>query len=356
VAVAQRHLSIADIVVPGKSVLNSRTETRAKNSHALRAAALILACVAALPFRYARAAETYPTRPIMLIVPFPPGGANDLLARLVGERMGRALGQSIVVENRSGAGGNIGSRQAARSAPDGYTMLLTFSGTIAINPELYANIGYDSNKDLTAIGTIATAPAVVVVNPTVPAKTLRELIDYAKAHPGELTYGSSGTGTVVHVSAEMMLEAADVKIRRIPYSGTGPAVSDLLGGHVQMMLPPIPSVIGLVKSGQLRALAVTGKERSPLMPDVPTASEAGVPGFASEQLIGLMAPAGTPRQIIERLNSELRAAVTDAAISQRILEVGAAPLAGSPEEYATLAAADKKAWGTIVKKLGLHVE
>jgi tripartite-type tricarboxylate transporter receptor subunit TctC len=303
-----------------------------------------------------QAAENYPSRPIMLIVPFPPGGANDLLARLVGERMSRSLGQAIVVENRSGAGGNIGSRQAARSAPDGYTMLLTFSGTIAINPELYANIGYDSNKDLTAIGTIATAPAVVVVNPVVPAKTLRELFDYARANPGVLNYGSSGTGTVVHVSAEMMLEAADIKIRHIPYSGTGPAVSDLLGGHVQMMLPPIPSVIGLIKNGQLRALAVTGKNRSPLLPNVPTVSEAGLPGFASEQLIGLMAPAGTPRPIIERLNSELRSAVTDPKISNRILEVGAAPLVGTPEEYAAQAAADQKLWGTIVKKLGLHVE
>jgi tripartite-type tricarboxylate transporter receptor subunit TctC len=315
--------------------------------------ALFILATLAIP---ARAADSYPTRPIAVIVPFPPGGANDLLARMVGERMSRSLGQSIVVENRSGAGGNIGSRQAARSPADGYTMLLTFSGTIAINPELYANIGYDAKKDLTAIGTIATAPAVVVVNPAVPAKTLRELIDYAKAKPGVLNYGSSGTGTVVHVSAEMMLEAAGINIRHIPYSGTGPAVSDLLGGHVQMMLPPIPSVIGMIKSGQLRALAVTGQNRSPLLPDVPTVSEAGLPGFVSTQLIGLMAPAGTPRPIVERLNTELRNAVNDPAISKRILEVGAEPLASTPEEYTKLAAADQKLWGTIVKKLGLHVD
>ncbi len=324
-----------------------------------RAATLVCASLLALSVEFAgpaQAADTYPSRPIMLIVPFPPGGANDLLARLVGERMSRSLGQPIVVENRSGAGGNIGSRQAARSAPDGYTMLLTFSGTIAINPTLYANIGYDSDKDLTAIGTIATAPAVLVVHPAVPAKTLRELIDYAKANPGVLNYGSSGTGTVVHVSTEMVLDAADIKIRHIPYSGTGPAVSDLLGGHVQLMLPPIPSVIGLIKNGQLRPLAVTGRSRSPLLPDVPTVSEAGLPGFTSEQLIGLMAPAGTPRPIIERLNSELRVAVTDASISNRILEVGAAPLASTPEEYATQAAADQRLWGAIVKKLGLRVE
>lgn len=315
--------------------------------------ALFILAVLTMP---ARAVDSYPTRPIVVIVPFPPGGANDLLARMVGERMSRSLGQSIVVENRSGAGGNIGSRAAARSAPDGYTMLLTFSGTIAINPELYANMGYDAGKDLTAIGTIATAPAVVVVNPAVPAKTLRELIDYAKAKPGILNYGSSGTGTVVHVSAEMMLDAAGINIRHIPYSGTGPAVSDLLGGHVQMMLPPIPSVIGMIKNGQLRALAVTGKERSPLLPDVPTVSEAGLPGFVSEQLIGFMAPAGTPRPIIERLNAELRRAVTDPDISKRILEVGAAPLAGTPEEYTAQAATDQKLWGAIVKKLGLRVD
>ncbi|HEY0223516.1 MAG TPA: tripartite tricarboxylate transporter substrate binding protein [Pseudolabrys sp.] len=332
---------------------------RAGKRQWLAAAALIFAGLSALSTEFAvpaGAAEPYPTRAIMLIVPFPPGGANDLLARLVGERMSRSLGQAIVVENRGGAGGNIGSRQAARSTPDGYTMLLTFSGTIAINPALYASIGYDSNKDLTAIGTIASAPAVLVVNPAVPARTLRELIDYAKANPEALNYGSSGTGTVVHVSTEMVLDAANIKMKHIPYSGTGPAVSDLIGNHVQVMLPPIPSVIGLVKSGQLRALAVTGKNRSPLLPDVPTMSEAGLPGFTSEQLIGLMAPAGTPRPIIERLNSELRAAVTDPAVSSRILEVGAAPLAGTPEEYATQAAADLKLWGTIVRKLGLHVE
>jgi tripartite-type tricarboxylate transporter receptor subunit TctC len=344
-----------------RSVRNTGTTTSA--SAWMRGSGLFARCaVASLLFvsvshtRAAHADETYPSRSVTLIVPFPPGGANDLLARLVGEKMSQALGKPVVVENRSGAGGNIGSRQAARSAPDGYTMLLTFSGTIAINPALYTRLGYDPNKDLTPIGTIATSPAVLVVPPSTPFKTLHELIDYAKANPGKLNYASSGTGTVVHVSTEMLLDAAGISVRHIPYSGTGPAVSDLLGAQVQMLLPPIPSVIGLIKNGQLRAIAVTGKTRSPLLPNVPTIEEAGLPGFTAEQLIGLMAPAGTPQPIVERLNKELRAALADANVSKRMVEVGAAPLATTPAEYGADIVADQKLWGGIVKKLGLRVD
>jgi tripartite-type tricarboxylate transporter receptor subunit TctC len=212
--------------------------------------------------------------------------------------MGKALGQQIVVENRPGAGGNIGSRQAARSAPDGYTMLLAFTGTIGINPSLYANLGYDPAKDLTPIGSIATSPAVLVVHPSLPVKTLQELIAYAKANPGQLSYASSGVGTVVHVATEMLADAAGIQVEQVPYKGTGPGITDLLGGHVKMMMPPIPAMIGYVNAGTLRAIGVTSKERSPLLPDVPTIEEAGLPGFVSEQRYGLLAPAGTPRPII----------------------------------------------------------
>jgi tripartite-type tricarboxylate transporter receptor subunit TctC len=304
----------------------------------------------------AQGADDYPSRPMTLVVPFAPGGGNDIMARLVGERMSKTLGQQVVVENRAGAGGNTGSRQVARSAPDGYTILLAFTGTIAINPALYVNIGYDPNKELTPIGSIATASSVLVVHPSVPANNLRELIAYAKANPGQLNYASSGVGTVVHVATEMLADAAGIDVKQIPYKGTGPAVSDLLGGHVKMMMPPIPAMIGNIKGGTVRAIAVTSKERSPLLPELPTISEAGLAGFASEQRYGLLAPAGTPKPVVHRLNKELREALADENIRKRLIEDGATPQPDSPEDYGAAIASDQKTWGGIVKKLGLKVE
>jgi len=299
------------------------------------------------------AADQYPTRPVTIVVPFPPGGANDLLARLAGEKMSEFLHEPVIVENKAGAGGNIGSRYVAKAAPDGYTLLLGFSGTLGINPTMYHNLGYDPGKDLTPIGTIATAAAVLVVYPGLPIKTLKELIDYAKAHPDKLNYASSGTGTVVHVSTEMVLDAAGIKIRHIPYRGTGPAVADVLTGQDQLIMPPIPSVVGMIKSGQLRAIAVTSKVRSPLLPDVPTMSEAGLPGFASEQLVGLLAPAGTPQPVIDTLSKALEASLADPQVKAKIIKVGANPEASTPGQYRTLIANDAQQWGKIVRKLGL---
>lgn len=304
----------------------------------------------------ANAQDNYPNRPITLVVPFAPGGGNDIMARLIGERMSRSFGQQVVVENKPGAGGNIGSRLAARSAPDGYTMLLAFTGTIGINPALYANMGYDPNKELAPIGSISTSPSVLVVHPSFPAKNLMELIAYAKAHPGEVNYASSGVGTVVHMATEMLADTAGITIKQVPYRGTGPAIADLVGGHVKMMMPPIPAVINYVRSGTLRAIAVTSKTRSPLMPDVPTIDEAGLKGFSSDQRYGLLAPAATPRPLIDRLNKELRAALADEAIQKRILDDGATPQPDSPEDYAAAIASDQKTWGGIVKKLGLRVD
>ena len=299
------------------------------------------------------AADQYPSRPITIVVPFPPGGANDLLARLAGEKMGQLLHEPVVIENKAGAGGNIGSRYVAKAAPDGYTILLGFSGTLGINPAMYHNLGYDPAKDLTPIGTIATAAAVLVVYPGLPIKTLEELITYAKANPDKLNYASSGTGTVVHVSTEMVLDAAGIKIRHIPYRGTGPAVSDVLAGHDQLIMPPIPSVVGMIKSGQLRAIAVTSKTRSPLLPNVPTINEAGLPGFASEQLVGLLVPSATPKPVIDKLSKTLNEALADPNVKSKIIEVGADPKSTAPEQYAKLIADDQQKWGKIVRKLGL---
>lgn len=299
------------------------------------------------------AADQYPSRPITIVVPFPPGGANDLLARLAGEKMGQLLHEPVVIENKAGAGGNIGSRYVAKAAPDGYTILLGFSGTLGINPAMYHNLGYDPAKDLTPIGTIATAAAVLVVYPGLPIKTLEELITYAKANPDKLNYASSGTGTVVHVSTEMVLDAAGIKIRHIPYRGTGPAVSDVLAGHDQLIMPPIPSVVGMIKSGQLRAIAVTSKTRSPLLPNVPTINEAGLPGFTSEQLVGLLVPSATPKPVIDKLSKTLNEALADPNVKSKIIEVGADPESTAPEQYAKLIADDQQKWGKIVRKLGL---
>ena len=314
--------------------------------------ALAIALVVGLSYPVL-AADQYPSRPITIVVPFPPGGANDLLARLAGEKMGQLLHEPVVIENKAGAGGNIGSRYVAKATPDGYTILLGFSGTLGINPAMYHNLGYDPAKDLTPIGTIATAAAVLVVYPGLPIKTLEELITYAKANPDKLNYASSGTGTVVHVSTEMVLDAAGIKIRHIPYRGTGPAVSDVLAGHDQLIMPPIPSVVGMIKIGQLRAIAVTSKTRSPLLPNVPTINEAGLPGFASEQLVGLLVPSATPKPVIDKLSKALNEAVADPNVKSKIIEVGADPKSTTPEQYAKLIADDQLKWGKIVRKLGL---
>jgi tripartite-type tricarboxylate transporter receptor subunit TctC len=314
----------------------------------------IVVMIAAAPSAVAQS-DNFPSRPITLVVPFAPGGGNDIMARLVGEHMSKTLGQQVVIENRPGGGGNIGSRQVARSAPDGYTMLLAFTGTLGINPSLYENIGYELSA-LTPIGSIATASAVLVVHPSLPVKNVAELIAYAKSNPGQLNYASSGVGTVVHVATEMLAEAAGIALSQVPYRGTGPAISDLLGGHVKMMMPPIPTVINHVQSGTLRALGVTSKGRSPLMPDVPTLSEAGLPGFTSEQRYGLLVPTGTPRPIIDRLNAELRAALASEEIRKRLIDDGATPVPDAPEDYAAAIANDQKTWGAIVKKLGLRVQ
>jgi tripartite-type tricarboxylate transporter receptor subunit TctC len=320
---------------------------------------LALALLSPLPrisVAEAQGIDNYPSRPITLIVPFPPGGTNDILARILSERMSKSLGQQVVVENRAGAGGNIGSRQAARSAPDGYTMLVTYVGTLAINPAMYANLGYDPDKELAPIGSIATAVSVLVVHPSFPAHSLRELIAQAKANPGQINFASSGVGTGVHVGMEMLADAAGINIKHIPYKGTGPALADLLGGHVKVMLPPIPPVISNIRSGLLRPLAVTSTVRSPLLPDVRTIDEAGVPGFSADTRFGLMVPAGTPRTIVERLNKELRAALEDESVRKRMLDDGLIPQPDTPEEYAAANAEDQKLWGGTVRKLGLKVD
>jgi tripartite-type tricarboxylate transporter receptor subunit TctC len=318
-----------------------------------RSAAIVLALVGALG---PAAAQDYPNRPITLVVPFPPGGSTSIVARIVGEKMGEMLGQQMVIDNRGGAGGTIGTRAVAKSTPDGYTILLGYTGTLAIGPTLYNNVGYDPRKDFAPIGLIGHAPNSLVLHPSFAPRSVKELVDYAKANPGKVNYGSAGVGTVSHVSGVYFANAAGIQLTHIPYKGTGPALADLLGGHIPMAFAPIPATHANVAEGKLRGLAVTSAKRSSLLPDVPTIAEAGVPGFEASLYYGLVAPAGTPRPIVDKLNQVLRAALTSDDVRKRLATAGAAPTPGSPDEYAAFIDRDETKWSKVVKDSGAKAE
>src|SRR3979490_996485 len=275
-------------------------------------------------------AQDYPNRPITPVAPFPPGGSTTIVARIVADKMSGALGQSIVIDNRGGAGGTVGSRAVSKSAPDGYTILLGYTGTLAIGPTLYGNVGYDPRKDFEPIGPLGSAPNTLVGHPSTPVHSGAELIAYAKANPGKLNYGSAGIGTVSHVCGEYFATAAGGKLPHIPYKGTGPAIIDLLGGHIPVAFAPVPATHENAQSGKLRMLAVTSAVRSSLLPDVPTIAEAALPGFQAVLRSGRVAPPGTPRAIIERLNAALNAALASEDVRARLAIDGAEPLPGTP--------------------------
>jgi tripartite-type tricarboxylate transporter receptor subunit TctC len=318
----------------------------------LLSAALAAALAAAAPAW----AQDYPHRPITLIVPFPPGGSTTIVGRIVADKMSETLGQQIIVDNRAGAGGTVGSKAAARSAPDGYTILLGYTGTLAIGPSLYANVGYDPRRDFEPIGRIGTAPNTLVVHPSFQVRSVAELIAYAKSNPGKVNYGSAGVGTVSHVCGEYFATAAGIKLTHIPYKGTGPAITDLLGGHIPMAFAPIPATHENAKNGNLRMLAVTSAERSTLVPEVPTIAESGVAGFEAVLRYGLVAPAGTPRAIIDRLNKELKAALASDELRRRLAIEGAEPLPSSPEEYGADIDREETQWAKVVKASGARAE
>jgi tripartite-type tricarboxylate transporter receptor subunit TctC len=302
------------------------------------------------------AAQAYPTRPVTIVVPFAAGGGNDIMARLIGQHMGRALGQQFVIENRAGAAGTIGARAVAKAPADGYTLMVGHSGVFGVAPSLYANAGYDPRKDFAPIGLIASFQQILVVHPSLPARSVAELIALARKEPGKITYASAGIGSGSHVSTELFAAMADIKLTHTPYRGSGPAQSDLIGGHVAMTITTLPPAIGQVRSGVLRALAVTGEARSPVLPDLPTVAESGLPDYVAVIHYGLVAPAGTPRAIVERLNAELRAALASADVRARIADEGGDPLPGTPEQQAADIDEEETKWGALVRKLGLRVE
>ena len=313
--------------------------------------AAIVAAVMIAATMDVQAAANYPARPITLIVPYPAGGGNDVIARLVAAKMSTSLGQPIVIENRGGAGSTIGTRDVARSAPDGYTLLIATS-SLAINPALYPDVAYDPQKDFAAVGLIATSPNFVLVNPSSPIRSVADLIALARKEPGKLDFASTGIGTSTHLGALLFAKMADVKLNAVPYKGVAPAITDLLGGQVALMFCPMASVVGQVRAGSLRAVAVTGARRSALFPDLPTVAEAGLPGYAAELHYGLVAPAGTPAEVIAKLNGALNNALADEDVRQRLAADGTETLPGTPEAYAADIASEEAKWGVIIKATG----
>jgi tripartite-type tricarboxylate transporter receptor subunit TctC len=301
-------------------------------------------------------AQTYPSRPVTLVVPFPPGGGVDALARIVAERLTGALKQNVLVENRVGAGGNLGTRAVAKAEPDGYTLLLGHTGTISINPSLYTNAGYDPRKDFAPIGLIASMPVALIAHPSFPAKTVADVIAIAKKDPGKLNFGTSAVGTGGYLTAEYFKSVAGLDMTIVPYRGTGPLMNDLLGGHVPVSFGVLPPAIGNIQSGNLRAIAVTAIRRFSLLPDVPTAAESGLPNFESVLHYGLLAPAGTPKPIVELLNKELRALVETEQVKQRIQTEGGDSMTSTSEEYAKDIDQEEAKWAALIKKLNLKVE
>jgi tripartite-type tricarboxylate transporter receptor subunit TctC len=318
---------------------------------------LLAATVLAWPLLASQAtAQSWPERPITLVVAFAPGGSTSIVARAVSDKMSEALGQKIIIDNRAGAGGTIGTKAVAGSAPDGYTIALGYTGTLAIGPSLYTNAGYDPRKDFAPIGMIGNAPNSLVVNPTFPAKTVAELIAYAKANPDKVSFGSAGVGTASHVSGEYFATAAGIKLVHVPYKGTGPALSDLIGGHIPVAFAPIPATHSQISSGTLRALAVTSAARSGLLPEIPTIAESGLTGFDASLYYGLVAPAGTPRPIIDKLNAALRAALASDDVKKRLAADGTDVTPSTPEEYVAFIDKDEIKWSKIVKASGAKGE
>jgi tripartite-type tricarboxylate transporter receptor subunit TctC len=300
-------------------------------------------------------AQEFPDRPIRLVVPYPPGGVTDVTARVVADAMAANLGQRVIVDNRPGAAGNVGSDAVAKSKPDGYTILMSLIGN-TISMSLFKNVPYDFERDFAPIAQVTTSSNVLVVHPSVPAKTPQELVALAKAKPGALNYASTGNGTSTHLSGELFKLATGTNIIHVPYKGGAPAQQDLLAGQVQMMFDNIPVSVPHIQRGALRALAVTGRVRSKGLPDVPTLAEAGIPGVVIEGWMGLVAPAGTPRPIVDKLNASLNKALQDPKVRKTLEETGATLVGGTPEQFGAFIADETKKWARVVKEAKITVD
>lgn len=300
-------------------------------------------------------AETYPAKPIQMIVPQAPGGTNDIVARLVAADLSQRLGQQVVVENRPGAGGNIGTQTAARAAPDGYTLLMTISSTQAINPSLYRQVPFDPVRDFEPISPVASVPNVLVANPAFPARTLPELISMAKAKPDYYRFASAGNGTLNHLLGEMLNSMAGIKLEHVPYKGVAPALNDVLGNQVPLAFASLPSVLAHIKAGKVRALGVSSAKRSPFAPDIPAIGET-VPGYSGDLWVGLFAVKGTPKEVTQKLAQTMQAALADKTLRDKLAAQGAEVLSGTPTQFAAMLKTDLDKWAVIVKKSGAQVD
>jgi tripartite-type tricarboxylate transporter receptor subunit TctC len=318
--------------------------------HAMAAA--ILAC--ALPAVSAVAADAYPAQTITIVVPFPPGGTTDVVARVLAEKLSPILRQSVIVENRQGAGGNVGASYVARAKPDGYTVLVSSAGPLSINQQLYANPGYDPIKDFAPISMLASVPIMLVSNVKAPFKTLPELIAYAKQHPGKIAYGSQGSGTTSHLTMELLKLDAGIDLQHIPYRGSAPAATDLIGGQIQVMFDNSPTTYPQVKAGTMHPLGVAATHRLPSMPDIPAIAET-VPGFESDAWFGLVAPVRTPPEVVNKLNAAVRQVLTDPAVIARFKEVGVELVSDSPQEFQRFIQSEMEKWGKIIKATNLKL-
>jgi tripartite-type tricarboxylate transporter receptor subunit TctC len=302
----------------------------------------------------AAAALDYPTRPVRFVVGYPPGGATDILARLIGQRLSEKLGQQFLIENKPGAGNNIGTEAVVNAEPDGYTVLLINPANF-INTSLYTNLRFDFVRDIAAVASFNRVPNVMTVNKDVPAKNVAEFIEYVKANPGKVNMASSGNGTSVHLSGEMFMAMTGTKMQHVPYRGAAPAITDMLGGQVQVIFDNMPSIIAHIRGGALRALGVTTAERSPQLPDVQAIAET-VPGYEASALFGMGAPKNTPREIIEKLNSEINAILAEPEMRKRLVELGGEPLIQSPEAFGDQIKSETEKWRKVVEFANLKVE
>lgn len=323
----------------------------------LKSIPIVLCLLAMSSFAQAQdAAAAYPDRPVKMIVPFPPGGATDIVGREISDRLSRALGQPFVVENRSGASGNIGMEAAARAAPDGYTLVIGAPQTLTINPQLFKSNPFNPQKELDPIVVVATVPNVLIINPKLPISSVKELIAYAKERPGKINYGSSSIGGTPHLSSELFKSMTGTNIMHIPYRGSSPALTDLMGGQIDMMFDNFPASLPNIKSGRVKALAVTTKHRSKAAPDIPTMEEAGVPGFESQGWFSILAPAGTPPAILEKINAEVNKILATDTFKARLDNVGAEAKGGSIADFRDLLDTETKRWSEVIKFAGIKVE
>ncbi len=317
--------------------------------------ALSIAAVTALSASPALAQGAFPNRPVTLVVPFAPGGGTDTGARLVAQKLSLKWGQPVVVDNKGGAAGMIGAEFAAKAKPDGYTLLMGNIGTQAINPALYKKMPYDPDRAFEPVSLVAELPLVMLLNPQVPAKTAQDFIAYAKAQPGKLSYSSSGAGGSMHLAAEMFKSGTGTFVLHVPYRGGGPAIADLIAGHVQLTFATVLESSGHIKSGTLRALAVTGEKRVPALPDVPTLAEAALPGFNSISWIGILAPGGTPKDVVDKISADVREVLAAEDTQRKLTDLGALPKGTTPAQFQQLIANDRKRYAHIIqdKKIGL---